>query len=306
MKKAAIVIGIIFSMLAYSKAEVNYLNEVQENFLDADFEKTVKICDEWMESDKDSALAYFYKAYSLYALNYLDDAKENLDKAMEIEGGISEFLSASEELVSKNPDNPYALTALGDAYNRADNDEKAVDVLLKSIDIDPGFGPSYYVLGFIYIKQGKKDLAQETYEKGIDKASDFLGNYQYAAPHYIKTKEIKKAEKLFKKAIKKVKDPKQTAYFHNRLGDIYILREKYDDAMDVLKIGLEMKEDNFGLLLSLGDVYFKKDEIEKAKDAYLRAKVALGERDTIKGRCGNCRAALEKRLKDVGLLKEKD
>ncbi len=304
INKIIIFITLILSGTGIANGGAEYLNEIQDEFLSGNFESVIEISGEWIDAgETDSGIPYFYKAYGMYSLNYLDDAAAVLERGLRTEGGIEEFLAVSKNLAADNPDNPYALMALGDAYNRAGEKEKAVDILNEAIGMDPGFGEAYFILGFVYLTQyGEKEKAYQTFEEGVEADPDFIGNHMYLGPHYIRKDNLERAEEIFTAALGRLTDKRQTAYFHNRLADIYIINERYDDAIELLQEGLENIGDNFGLLLSLGDAYFKKGREEEAVDVYLRAQDALYETERGRRPAPGAREALKTRLRQLGVI----
>ena len=70
-------------------------------------------------------------------------------------------------ILEKEPDDSFALYALGLEYVSTDDFGKAREIFEELIKKDDSYLGTYYQLGKVYERLGENSLAREIYEKGI-------------------------------------------------------------------------------------------------------------------------------------------
>lgn len=92
--------------------------------------------------------------------------------------------------LESDPNDPFVLYALATEYNAANDRSKAFEYYLKLMKEHPDYVGTYYHLGKLYEKTDEKELAIETYQKGMIAArnkrdmhafSELQGAYNSAA-----------------------------------------------------------------------------------------------------------------------------
>jgi len=99
-------------------------------------------------------------------------------------------LSKLLEFLSNDSSDPFVLYAIATEYNVINDKKNAFHYYFKLIDEHPDYVGTYYHLGKLYEKEGEKEKAIETYQKGMIKArakrdmhsfSELQGAYNSAA-----------------------------------------------------------------------------------------------------------------------------
>lgn len=99
-------------------------------------------------------------------------------------------LSKLLEFLESDANDPFILYALATEYNNLNDKEKAYSFYLQLTDKHPDYVGTYYHLGKLLEKDGEKEKAIETYEKGMQVArnkrdmhafSELQGDYNTAA-----------------------------------------------------------------------------------------------------------------------------
>lgn len=173
----------------------------------------------------------------------------------------------------------------------------------------------HLVLGSIYEKKGKSDLALREYKAALDKNPQFLpamirlgelsyllGHYTQAERYYRKAmkrapqdgdlynnlcwvylsqgRKLKKAETLIARAMELT--PEHRGYYLDTLGAIYIEDQRYREAVEVLEEAITLFDESQGHLLSqvyrrLGLAYERIGEQAKAENALKKARDVLDQ-----------------------------
>ncbi|WP_316825211.1 tetratricopeptide repeat protein [Pedobacter miscanthi] len=99
-------------------------------------------------------------------------------------------LSKLLEFLENDPNDPFILYALATEYNSLNDKEKAYSFYLQLTDKHPDYVGTYYHFGKLLEKEGEKEKAIETYQKGMQVArnkrdmhafSELQGAYNSAA-----------------------------------------------------------------------------------------------------------------------------
>lgn len=99
-------------------------------------------------------------------------------------------LSKLLEFLESDPNDPFILYALATEYNNLNDKEKAYSFYLQLTDKHPDYVGTYYHLGKLQEKDGEKEKAIETFQKGMQVArnkrdmhafSELQGAYNSAA-----------------------------------------------------------------------------------------------------------------------------
>ena len=172
-------------------------------------------------------------------------------------GLVGKSIELLEKCVSLRPDFANALVALGFAYNRSGDDEKAMNMLQKALEFEPD---NYYALkniGALYNKKDEPDSAIETFIKadqlipdmpevwlGLGQAYELKNDYDTAIGYYKKAKSPGVPDVIEVKAIEGL----------NRIAMAQLKQEGQDDRADAIMYCLSAIE------------MFSKMSKEKVKD----------------------------------------
>jgi tetratricopeptide (TPR) repeat protein len=147
---------------------------------------------------------------------------------------------------------------------------------------DPLTAEEHNNLGVIYEREGKFDLAIREYKKAASADGDLIVPLVNLGNVYQKKGETGEAEKYYKKALRKDEHNIEAA---NNLASLYIETDgNYGEALEILRAAAEAQDPQSAYALdTLGVLYFKTGNIEKAKESLLEAcSRAAGEEKLIK------------------------
>ena len=69
--------------------------------------------------------------------------------------------------LESDPNDPFVLYALATEYNSSNDTDQAFNYYLRLVSEHPDYVGTYYHLGKLYEKTGRKDEAIDTYQKGM-------------------------------------------------------------------------------------------------------------------------------------------
>lgn len=129
--------------------------------------------------------------------------------------------------------------AIVEALSRADT-ASAVDLLLEETKTDKGYHMNYYWLGKILFERGQFAEAMERFQTAFKKKSKHFESLYLLGQTQLKLGLLDEAEASMTLGIKKAK--KQKGIFHNGLGLVLLVREKYSDADREFRMALAANE----------------------------------------------------------------
>jgi len=168
-----------------------------------------------------------------------------------------------QDVVRKSPNIATPYFAVGNAYKRQGNDQRAVSYFNKALNIDPNFVDALNNLGVFYAKRGEKDLAVkyfkrilevdsefseaytnigyyyylkgsynesiQYYQESIKRTPSYSDGYSYLGTSFLKIGDLKKAETHFKKALNLY--TKQN--MDQRAGEMKIILESIRQSLSI-------------------------------------------------------------------------
>jgi len=109
-----------------------------------------------------------------------------------------------------------------------ENYDKAVEALLKCIEIDKSHAILYFELGKNYIKLKNFGAAEEALKEAVSKSPENEWYLDELYGYYVSQSDTDKALKVVKQLVKFHPDYKED------LASLYVKMKKYDDALDIL------------------------------------------------------------------------
>jgi protein O-mannosyl-transferase len=165
-------------------------------------------------------------------LNNLGLAYADLNRMKEAEDVYKRALTSE-------PENVEVMINLGALLGQMNRKQEAAEVLKKSIEVKPEFTSGYVNLGNVYMLQGKYVEAEQMYRKVIlGRKDDFM--WASVGDALIKQDKINDAITAYEKAI--TVDQVKADWF-NRLGALYGMQKRYDEAMTMFNRALEIDPD---------------------------------------------------------------
>ncbi|PLX17197.1 MAG: hypothetical protein C0601_08195 [Candidatus Muiribacterium halophilum] len=173
-----------------------------------------------------------------------ENSKVDEKAAMDIKKAIED----AQRFIDDNPGNAWGYYSLGSLLLKVNEINKAEENFLKSLEILPDNGIVLHGLGIINTRRNKPEKAVEYFKKAI----------------------ISKPDKEVQKIYSEWKYDACLAYFS--LADAYIKMKKIDEAILVLKKGIEHDASAFMPHFQLGTCYEFKKEYFKALESYMNVK----------------------------------
>ena len=265
----------------YGWSELKFLRKGQYKFIDAPKPELYDVFDDPGEVenlvDSKATLGHEMKReltdlieqYSVEGIDNVEPQKIDNDSLVKLQalGYIGSFRASSKGKGERLADpkdkielyNDIKLAQFLVIEEKIDQAENSIKDVLNR---DPSVLEARYILGNIYIKQGKYEEAIEEYKKALSVDPDYDEAIFGMALAYKKYGKMEEAIVGFKRLIDI--DPKDTKpFFH--LGDIYAERGEIDEAISHLKSAVALDPEAPVYHNNLGALYLKKSMYNEAE-----------------------------------------
>ena len=128
---------------------------------------------------------------------------------------------------------------LGRIYQQTGELDKSLSEYRRALDEDPSAIDAAYLTGKIYEAQGKLAEAEQAFTSVVNRRPGYWIGYSGLGAFYYEHGEFAKAAEQFQAMIDL--QPDNSMGYH-MLGGAYIAMARYNDAIDILKKGLALKE----------------------------------------------------------------
>ncbi|HUI39371.1 MAG TPA: tetratricopeptide repeat protein [Methanothrix sp.] len=214
----------------------------------------------------------------------LENAREttsSISGFLERRGYYQEMVTLNLELLSKEK-HPLPMTWIARASLDQGRSKEAEDWYSKAVAAGPN-AAAYHGLGTAYLRQGKFDLAESSFEKAAEisrETSDLEG--EAVALHGLATIDMEKKEnEAALKKLRRVLEIQETlgdrqskgatlqdmASIDLRMGDYKAAREKLHRSLEILKSSGNRRA-VASALFNLGSIDMEQGELERAKEAF--------------------------------------
>ena len=265
-------------------AEIYEMITVEHLYLD-NYNEALEAAIQALKSDPDSSMSLF-NAVSCYDLiDRPDDA-----------------IFFLENFLNKNPFSEVGWSLLAKKYIDKGQFEKALEAIDFAIAIDDKFLGAYYDKAYIFSKLRRYREALIFYKMTLDIADPTAFTYYHIARIYQRMNDMNNAAEYFLKAInedpghfkswiklvelkienkewdaaldiaKKASEIVNHEELYELLGDIYVHKEKWQEAISAFEISLKLGENNLHTIIKLSDLYKRTRQIEKFRNLLLEAK----------------------------------
>jgi tetratricopeptide (TPR) repeat protein len=158
-------------------------------------------------------------------------------RVMLAEGKVKQAIALLEQSMAIDPKTACPYNALGVAYERTNDIEKALNFYKRAAQLSPGWALPHYRLGLQYFARGKAKEAQREFNLAKDMDPSFLQARWWNAHTYSQQGRYAEAEREAKELIALA--PGYTpAYIE--LGTIYQAAKRYDSAAEVFNKYLQI------------------------------------------------------------------
>jgi len=181
-------------------------------------------------------------------------------------GAKKDYLKATEAyetIVKVKPADAEAITSLIDAYDRADQPEKALALTKNAVEKDPGNKIYRFAYGVFLLKKEDYQGATEQFKKAVDTDPNFTDAIYNLGVSYLNWGVEMRA-----KALKRAEEESQKGNRNFKVDKSY--EEKFKQALPYLEKSAETRQDDSMLAQQLGKVYATLGMSDKAKAAFER------------------------------------
>ena len=169
-------------------------------------------------------------------------------------------VNAFKELTRIMPYQPTFYLRLGSLYNRLDNKQEAITAYERAIKIDRNRWRAHHALWELYAEQFKQFYQEDRLEAAAENLRKAIHSYS----------ELRR----FAPSADYKHDNDWLVHFRARLGSLYVVLQRQDEAIEVLEKSLETAPDNPDTNYWLGIAYQEIGNFEQAEH-YLRRTIAL-------------------------------
>ncbi len=227
------------------------------------------------------AYRYFIKGKESVRKFYWDDARQSLEKAVELDpnfasayfylaglyswlGNIearNEAIKKAKTLSQRATDKERLLIEAGYAWFIEGNQEKRISIFQKIVKKYPKEKEAHYYLGVLYRRERNFDKAVEKLNKALELDPNYGEVHNALGYTYLEMGNFEKSIEHFKKYISfnpgdaNPLDSMAEAYF--RMG-------RLDEAIAKYKEALEIKPDFYGTYMNIGYIYALKEDYHEA------------------------------------------
>ncbi len=165
--------------------------------------------------------------------------------------------------VDINPNDVNALSAYGFTLNQLKENEEAAEYLKKALKLSPDNVNLLGTLGLIYDGLENWEACDSTYEKALSiDSTNALVNNNYA--YSLSERGVKLDEALQMAKIAIEKDPLNSSYL-DTIGWVYFKLGQYEKAKEYIEQAIKVGGESSVMLEHLGDINYKLGNKDKAK-----------------------------------------
>ena len=200
------------------------------------------------------------------------------------QGAFPIAIDAFKQAIAIDPKWTDAYNGLAEVYLKQRLLDQAEKSYAKAVRLNPSGITAILGLGQVYAKQARYDDAVTQFQKVVEIQSDNTDAHYQLAQIYIKLGEKEKAssameffkilrhtDPLLQKAQKWVKIHPDDPKGYNNLGILYLMRKRYDKAIENYKRAVSVSPSLAAAHYNLGLAYHKQGNIKLAISAYQKA-----------------------------------
>ncbi|MCK5419879.1 MAG: tetratricopeptide repeat protein, partial [Desulfobacterales bacterium] len=219
------------------------------------------------KKENKSALAHFRKvtAESRFYEDAVIHAAFILSENKQTEEAI-QLLSAA---IENEPQNAEFKYYLGTFYEEEEQFGKAEIAIQEAIKLEPDNPRYYFRLGVVYDKSDKKEASMDAMRKVISLDPKHSNALNYLGYTYADLgKNLDEAERLILEALK---HKPNDGYITDSLGWVYYKKGEYEKALEYLQKAIGIVPDDPIMLEHLGDAYLKLNDKTNALKFYKKS-----------------------------------
>ncbi len=184
------------------------------------------------------------------------------DKNRALEGEYEDFLKKAHE---KKPKDIGISEYLAQFYFYKKRPQEAIKVYEKILETNPDYVEALFWLGYLYEECGQRNKALETWERGVDIDPSFAPILNCLGYTYAEEGvNLNIAEEMIKKALEE--EPENGAYLDS-LGWVYYKKGDLEKAKEYILKAIDLIKDP-DVYEHLGDIYIELSDEEKGVSYY--------------------------------------
>ncbi|MGD9211033.1 MAG: tetratricopeptide repeat protein [Desulfobacteraceae bacterium] len=201
--------------------------------------------------------------------NFYENATVHTALIYQETGRLSEGIDFMKAAIDKNPENSKYYLYLGSFYEEMENYSQAIETINKGIAISPQDSKLYFRQGVIYDKWGKKNESIKSMKAVIRLDSKDANALNYLGYTYADLGiQLDEAERLVREALKYRPDD---GYITDSLGWVFYKRGDFDKALPILKKAAKLVPEDPTILEHVGDTYLKLGDQKNALKYYQKS-----------------------------------
>jgi len=177
-----------------------------------------------------------------------------------------------------DPDNNDAWLYAGEAYFQLGKYNEAVELLNSAIEFHPDDGDLLFLLGISYNRIDDYENAAKYLGQAVDKKPDDVNALAMLALTYDSADDHAVSDSLYEVALSH--DPDNHLVLNNYSYSLAEREKELNRALEMSKRAVEQRPENDAYLDTLGWIYFKLGDIDKAKQ-YVRKAIDVGSESAV-------------------------
>jgi len=208
-----------------------------------------------------------------YVSSYLDMPIRQLRRNPEL-SFILKKMKGSPAL--KEDEESFQLLDKGNLLLEEEKYDEAVGVFEELLNKYPEIYQIHLNIGTCYLKKREPDKAEEQFHLVLDKTLETHGDYKKdqgtslraltgLGEVYLQREKFEDAQKYFAQALEISPEDAVSAY---NVGEVYFSNQKIDEAISYFELAIEIKKDWSKPYLKLGYVYLNKGDFDKSLEYF--------------------------------------
>jgi tetratricopeptide (TPR) repeat protein/TolB-like protein len=227
-------------------------------------------------ANADRAAAFLAKAIELdprSALPYAGLAEAQIQKADRGDGSkwLDEAQATVAKAVSINPDSIPVLLVAGIVQQRSGQYERAIQLLTRATEREPGNSEAWRRLAFCYENANRPDEAAATYQRAIRAQPDYYRHYLSLGTFYFNRSQFARAEEQYRRVVSIAPG---LGSGHMNLGLALMQQARLPEAETELLEALRLRRSP-NLELNIGALYYYEGRFEQA-ERYFQESISAG------------------------------
>jgi len=196
----------------------------------------------------------FIKAIYNWQFDF-ENKKKELDSlhgealALDHYGCYEEAEKKYQEILQWDENRADVLHNLGMLYYTTNRYQQALDMLFKSLELEPSKPLHHYSIGLVLEKISAIPQAIQAYEEVINLDSGWIDAYNNLGNIFLKARKVEQAEAIYRKAI--TANPNHFGSYLN-LGNVLMERQQVNEAVETYEKALQLKPRQPDILHNLG------------------------------------------------------